>query len=383
MAVGHSEDVEPRAALDEVIEQCKASLGDVEPRAALLVSTYELDPVPLVDGVRAAFPNAEVVGATSAAEMSSVLGYQEGSVMLSVFGSDSVDFTAGLGENLSGDPVAAARAAAREAKSKSSREPKLAIVSPAPVADPLAVLEGLRAELGPDLPILGGVSAGTFENPNLASQWCNDRVVHDGVAVLLFSGSLAYSFGIDNGWKPVGKPGRITKADQGVVREIDGRPAIEFYERYLGQGATPSPANPLAVFEEGADDFYLRAVATHDLDPESGSIVIFGGPPQDSTVQLTVAMTDDIFGGAKSSIQRALKSFPSGVHPDAAIVFSCMVRKALLGSRAGEEMDIARAELGDAVPICGFYVYGEIAPLESGSNQFHNETIVTVLLGTE
>jgi hypothetical protein len=64
------------------------------------------------------------------------------------------------------------------------------------------------------------------------------------------------------------------------------------------------------------------------------------------------------------------------------VVFSCMVRKAVLGSQTATETEITRDELAANLPLCGFYSYGEIAPLESGSTQLHNETIVAVLLGT-
>jgi hypothetical protein len=98
-------------------------------------------------------------------------------------------------------------------------------------------------------------------------------------------------------------------------------------------------------------------------------------------VQLTVAVTDEIFAGTRSAVRKAIKAFPGTAGPEAALVFSCAIRKLVLGTRTGVELDITRSELGDAVPICGFYCYGEIAPIKSGSSRFHNETIVAVLLG--
>jgi hypothetical protein len=381
MALGHSDDVDVEDALDAVLEQCARALGDAEPVAGLLLVTHESDPGPLIEGVRKAHPDVELVGSTSAAEMSSVGGFQEGSVVLALFASDSIAITGGLGTGVGSDPVGAARHAVREAMGKTDLEPRLCITAPAPHQDPLALLRGFREELGDAVPVLGGISSATIEQPATAAQFCDDRVVQDGVPVLVFSGPLASSFGVDNGWRPVGKPGRVTKVSDGLVEEIDGRPALEFYERYLGPGAGPSPANPLAVFEEGSDDFYLRAAAAHD--EATGSIVIFGGPPVNSTVQLAVTMTDEIFEGTRSAIRKARQAFPADATPEAGLIFSCMIRKLLLGTKTGTEIDIARGELGEAMPLCGFYSYGEIAPIESGSTQFHNETIVAVLLGTE
>jgi hypothetical protein len=80
-------------------------------------------------------------------------------------------------------------------------------------------------------------------------------------------------------------------------------------------------------------------------------------------------------------VQKAVKAYPEASSPQAALIFSCAIRKLVLGTRSGVEVDIARNELGAGMPICGFYCYGEIAPLESGSTRFHNETIVAVMLG--
>jgi hypothetical protein len=380
MAVGHSDELELEDAVEDVLRQCAETLGQLEPTAGLLFSTHESDPAPVIAAVRRAHPAIDLVGSTSAAELSSVLGFQEGSVTLALFASDVVDISGGLGTNASSDPEGAARAALREALGKTEREPRLCLTAPAPHQEPLRVVAGLRAELGDDVPVLGGVSSSTFDDPGGAYQFCNDRAVHDGVPVLVFSGELAFSFGVDNGWRPVGKPGRVTRSAGGVVHEIDDRPAVEFYERYLGEGAGPTPANPLAVFEEGAGDFYLRAAAAHD--DETGSIIVFGGPPENATVQLAVAMTDEIFDGTRSAVRKAVERFPAGSSPEAALIFSCMVRKAVLGSKIGSEAEIARDELGSTLPMCGFYSYGEIAPIESGTTQFHNETIVAVLLGS-
>ena len=120
--------------------------------------------------------------------------------------------------------------------------------------------------------------------------------------------------------------------------EIDGRPALEFYERYLGAGQPPV-ANPLAVFEEtGSDRFYLRTPMTYDR--EHGSIAFFGAVPEGATVQLTMAGTDQIFEGARASIADALAGFPVVRAPEGALLFSCATRKFLLGTRAGREIEL-------------------------------------------
>jgi hypothetical protein len=382
MAVGHSDDIDPDAAVEAVAEECSAALGDVEPRAGLLFCTFDTDAAAVLAGVRGRYPDIELVGSTSAGEMSSVLGFQEDSVALALFASDTVDITAGVGLGLSEDPDGAARRAIEDARSKTTKDPSLCITTPSIGGRvPAAVLRGLRHELGAHVPILGGGSAPRAAPgaPDMARQFRGDDVVQDAVPVLLFSGPLSYSFGIDTGWTPVGPRGRVTRASESMIHEIDGEPATAFYERYLGAGARPAQANPLAVFEDGAPDFYLRVPVFHE--EATGAIAVAGGVGPDAEVQLTVAVTDEIFDGVRSAVSKAIDRYPKDATPEAALVFSCAVRKYLLGSRTGTEFDIARKELGPDLPIFGFYCFGEIAPLESGSDRFHNETIVALLLG--
>lgn len=380
MVVGHSVDVDAGDALAEALGQCARELGNDVPKGGFLFSTHEADPAGLIAAVLDVYPDVELIGSTSAAEMSSVLGFQEGSVMLALFASDSVDISAGLGTGLHTDPEGAARDAVKEARGKTDQQPKLCVTMPAIDADTGALFTALRAELGEGVGVLGGGSSATMADTGGARQFCNDRIVADGVPVLLFSGALAYSFGVETGWRPVGKRAKVTLASGNLVQEIDGRPAVEFYERYLGAGAEPAPANPLAVFEDGSDDFYLRVATSHDA--ATGSITVWGGLPQDATVQLTVAMTEEIFDGAKAAVQKAQKAFPTGADPEAALLVSCVIRKLVLGTRTGTELEIARTELGGAMPICGFYSFGEIAPMDSGLTRLHHEAMVAVLLGT-
>jgi hypothetical protein len=382
MAVGHSDDIDPAAAIGEALRQCGEALAGDPARAGLLFCTYDTDVAPLVAAIRGSHPGVQLAGSTSAGEMSSVLGFQEDSVALALFASDAVDITAGFGEGVSSDPAAAAVSALEHALAGTTKPPRLCIAVPCITGDdPTDTLRELQTRLGADVPVLGGGSAPRTPAgaPRIARQFCNDRVLEDAAVVLLFSGPLSFSFGVDTGWRPIGNRGRVTVAVGNVIHTIDDEPALAFYQRYLGEGGMPTPANPLAVYEGAGDDFYLRVPFASDSD--AGTVVVTGGIPADVEVRLTVAVTDEIFAGTRSAVEKARSSFPGPAGPAAALVFSCAIRKLVLGTRTGREVDIARTELGADVPISGFYCFGEIAPIASGATRFHNETVVAVLLG--
>ncbi len=383
MAVGHSDDVDANDAVAIAIAECRAQLDGLTPQAGILVVTFESFDAAIVAAVRDAFPGTSIMGATSSAEMSSTSGFLEDSVSLALFASDEIDITAGLGVGLGGDVDAACRAAVAEARSTTERDPKVCVVfADGFVAEPQKTLDALARALPDEVVVVGGGSARRDLGAGAPSwQFCGDRVASEGVAVLLFSGPLAFSIAVGTGWRSLGASGVVSRSGPGVVNEIDGRPAMEYVARFLDVTGPASFGNPLAVREIGADRTYLRAVVGHD--PDSGSLRLFGSIPAGATVQLTTATTEDILAGTRQSLADASSAFPSGTRPEAALMFSCAVRRLLLGSRADTEVELARAELGPSVPLAGLYCYGEIGPVAgSTASRFLNDTFVTLLLGT-
>ena len=81
--------------------------------------------------------------------------------------------------------------------------------------------------------------------------------------------------------------------------------------------------------------------------------------------------------------RRAAGAFPVGSTPAAGLIFSCAVRKFLLGSRTRVEAQLAGTELGDGFPFAGMYCFGELGPVRGAANsRLLNDTFVTLLLGT-
>jgi small ligand-binding sensory domain FIST len=137
----------------------------------------------------------------------------------------------------------------------------------------------------------------------------------------------------------------------------------------------------MAVIEAGGNESYLRAI--QGTDPASGSVFVAGSIPAGAVVQLTTADTEDILAGAEAALVRASAEFPAGAQPEAALIFSCAVRRFLLGSRTGVEAELARSVYGPSMPMAGLYCFGEIGPVPgAATSRFFNETFTTVLLGT-
>ena len=378
MAVGQSDDVDPSRAIAEVIEQCRVQLDGRSPRAGILfcaLDSFEPDHLGLI---RAAFPGVDVMGSTSAGEMSSMGGLQEDSVELALFVTDEVEMGVGFGSGVDDDVAAACRTAVDEALGALTGEARICIVVSETLSAQL-VSESLREALPAGVLVIGG-GAGRpdLRGEEVTYQFCNERVATHGVAVLVLAGEVAFSTAVATGWKVLGPHGVVTASDYGVIREVEGRPAAEFVSGYFNVSSGATFGNPLAIHDAGSDDWYLRVVLGTDAE---GGLRISGGVPVGATVQLTTTNPEAMLEATTGSIEHALQSFPVGSTPSAALVFSCAVRKVMLGTRSAQEVGAARAAL-PSIPIAGMYCIGEIAPAGASlDSHFLNETFVTLLLG--
>lgn len=376
--VGHSNDPDSSSAIAEVIAQCQTALNGLTPNAGILFAAIDFDHALILQAIDQAFPNLELIGCTSDAELSDALQFQYDSIALTLFCSDEIEIRAGVGRNLGEDVIAATRSAVEQATG--DQPPRLCITIPEGIkTNGTLILDGLQAALGEHFPIFGGMSTDDYRF-EATYQFYKTEVLTDAVPILLFAGeALQFSYGIANGWEPISASGQVTKSRGNCVVRIGEQSALSFYREQLS-GSDPVPQNPLAVFEPGQREFYLRGFS--GFDEATGELHCLADVPENSIVQVSTAGREDILAACKTAIQQATQSYPSP-HPTIALIFSCDCRFKLLGSRVTEEYDLIRDCLPAEVVCSGFYTYGELSPLhEYGATRLHNMTIVTLLLGT-
>ena len=377
--IGHSNDPDSAMAISEVLEECKHSLEGQIPQAGILFTAIDYDHASILEQIRQAFPGIELIGGTTNGELSSVLQFQQDSLTLMLFVADRIKIRAGVGYNASNNPNQAARDAIAQARAKSNDSPKLCLTFPESLTCSGAeILQGLQESLGDKIPIVGG---GTADDNTLDQtyQFFGDRVLSDAIPVLLFFGDLVVSHGVASGWEPITPKSVVTKAQSNVVYEIEGQRALDFYQKYLSKDrfVTGHMTHPLAVVEE--ERYYMRSLSSYD--PESGSVSFFADIPDRATVQITYASRENVLAASAASLQDALSNYP-GEQPTAALLVSCSARRRLLGTLASQEYALIENHLPQGLPCCGFYAYGEIAPLKQQSQtKFHNQTFVTLLIG--
>ncbi|PAP75448.1 FIST signal transduction protein [Rubrivirga marina] len=391
VATGHSHDLDSADAIEEVLDQCADALGGRAAHAGLLYAGVDHDHQTLLDGIEARYPGLQLIGCTTHGEISSS-GFAEDSVALMLLHSDRVQFRAGVGENTRTNPEAARQAVA-QALDGLAEPVKLCIALPegiggvdadAPCTIPLGMVDALGAALGPGVPVCGGLAADQMRFEETV-QFCNGRVYTDALPVLLAAGPLHVATGLASGWEPLGEAHRLTDVDGLTVRAIDGESPRDVWRRYFGVDAHTGAPNFFAVYpgEEGAaggEAFYLSSPSRFQDD---GSMVTMTPVTPGARLRFTSATRDQLLDGAAASAERARAAYP-GAAPEAALVFSCASRPALLGTRVRNEAERLQEEVGGALPAVGFYTYGEICPLPSTPAPVHHvSTFVTVLIGED
>lgn len=377
MVVGHGTKLVFEDAVSQAISQCEELLGGKPAKAGIVYTSFmDVEYGVMLDAINRAFPGIRLIGGTTDGELSSHTGFSEQSVVLTLFSSDSVDFVASVGREYSSDPFGVAKAAADEAMAGADEAPRLCLAIPdglTTIGSP--VVESLRAAMG-DVPVFGGTAGDRFRLEK-TYQFFDGEVVTDSVVLLFLYGPVVYSSGVSSGWTPIGKQHEIEGAEGNVVRKIGQWTALEFYEHYLGPNHEVYPQFPLAVHRD--DRFYLRDPLI--FNEEDGSIAFVGTFPERCSVQVAEAGRDDLIEAVRDAIDDAMKGFP-GSAPEAALIFSCCSRHIILGSRTKEEHGQVAESVDAAIPVSGFYTYGEIGPLVNGGpTEYHNDAFVLLLLG--
>jgi hypothetical protein len=253
------------------------------------------------------------------------------------------------------------------------------------------VIDGIKKVLGDDIKIAGG-AAGDGGQFRCTYQYGDDRILTDSIVAVGFAGDFHYGVGVGGGWTPFGVAKRVTKSIDNIVYELDGQPALQVYEKFLGKYAALLPSvgveYPLALLGPDGnieENGYVLSRATMGVDREKGAIRFAGDVPEGAFVKMTMGSEQDVIQAAQKAAEDAIcqlkKKRPTAM-PKAVFIYSCMARKIVLGSKAGEEFSHVKKGVGADTPTIGFYTYGEYAPVgKTNMSCFHNETITLTVIG--
>jgi hypothetical protein len=201
------------------------------------------------------------------------------------------------------------------------------------------------------------------------------------VAIGFYSETLEVTFSIYGGWTPFGPERIVTKSEGNVMFELDNKPALDLYKKYLGEKSKDLPVAallyPLNVKSKEAKQTIVRSIL--NIDEKRNAMILAGDIPEGSIVQLMMTNVDNIANASERAARQALALRQN--KPELAILVSCIGRKLVLDHRVEEEIEEVTEVLGKGITVTGLYSYGEIAPFHGEvSCQLHNQTMTVTLL---
>lgn len=203
-------------------------------------------------------------------------------------------------------------------------------------------------------------------------------------AIGFYGDHIRVNAGSEGGWDSFGVERLITRSDKNILFELDGKPALDIYKKYLGEYAMDLPGSallfPLSIRVGESSVPLVRTIL--GIDEHEKSLIFAGNVPEGFYAQLMKANHDRLIDGAgaaaEQSLHRNLKT------PEVAILISCVGRKLVLGQRIEEEVEIIRSVFGESTILTGFYSYGEFAPATgSGKSDLHNQTMTITTISEE
>ncbi len=188
------------------------------------------------------------------------------------------------------------------------------------------------------------------------------------------------------GWDTFGPERRITRATNNILYEIDDKPALSLYKKYLGEKSADLPSSgllfPLAIRKD-LDDRKRLVRTILGIDEAEQSLTFAGDIPVGHMAQLMHANFDQLVISASEAATKAMESIGNKQNitsvPLLSIAISCVGRRLLLGERTVEEVESVIESLPPETLQVGFYSYGEISPYDGGSSDLHNQTMTLSL----
>jgi hypothetical protein len=391
--VGMSRHHNPNVAGREAVEQALEKAGVDRPDFVIMFASIGYDQHSLLGAVRETTGGASLSGCSAEGTIGGEKADETNfSVVVTVISSDELQWTNGLVKGLAADSRAAGKRVAQDLLPHLSDDTIGLFVFPDGLIDYLDdFFAGLEGNLPSErfLPLWGGGAGNNLSLEEPTYQYCDDEVISNGVAYALLSGEAQASWAISHGMVPIGGERKVTRSQDNVIYEIDGKPAIEVLEEYLPEHALIEDrdwmpyAISLALILEAPsymkdEEYVVRGVP--GVRMADGSISVQTEVQEGTSVWFSSRDKEKISTRFDQMAQQ-IKDQLGDDKPKLVFQFECLTRGRLL-FREQEKQELLRRfrqSVGPDVPWAGFYTIGEIGPVEKHNGR-HLYTSVVVAL---
>ena len=220
----------------------------------------------------------------------------------------------------------------------------------------------------PGVPIVGGMASGGGQ-PGTNTLVAGPRTYDSGAVGVVVGGGVRVRPVVSQGCRPVGRPLVITKAQENLIVELGGVPALQRLREMYGdldevdRELVRSSLHVGRVASEYRDtfrrgDFLVRNVM--GADPDTGVIAVGDLVRTGQTVQFHVRDA----ASADEDLRELLCGTPRPVSPAGALMFTCNGRGSRLFAEPSHDARALQDCLGP-LPTAGFFAQGEIGPIGS------------------
>ncbi len=309
------------------------------------------------------FPNALLIGTTTAGEISHAKMYEnEIIISLSLFKKTKLQ--------VHRTKSITAKDGAKLSKKICTKDTKAAIILSEGLQgeDYEGFIKGVKHE-NPNVILAGGLAGDNFQLKQTYIFLGKEIYDTGAVGVSFSSKNLLAKNEYNLNWNPIGKEFTITKAEGNILYEIDGQNAIELMKHYLGRtlfenNCASLPDFPI-LYKEG-NTLVSRTPMTTDND----SIVLAGPIQTGQKVQFGFSNAPSIISGANKITQELNKKPAQAIY-----IYSCIARKTLLGKKLEAEF----APFEHLAPTAGFFTYGEFYSTDIDNALLNCTTTILVL----
>jgi small ligand-binding sensory domain FIST len=253
-------------------------------------------------------------------------------------------------------------------------EPSALVLLADPFGFPAEIAFAALAERWPHLPVVGGM-ASAARGPGGNRLLLDDRALLTGAVGAFLGPGVEVETIVSQGCRPVGRPYTVTAAEENVVRELGGEPAMQ---RLLDLANDELTEDEVAVINGGGLHIGL-VIDERNLEFQRGDFLVRNvlGANQ---AEGWIAMAEPVDLGAilqfhlrdAESADDDLRAMLNGRRADAALVFTCKGRGTNLFAEAHHDAGVVADYLGRP-PAAGMFCAGEFGPV-GGRNFVHGFT---------
>lgn len=245
------------------------------------------------------------------------------------------------------------------------------------------LINGFTEIAGKDVTVIGGAAGNPADFSGVV--FTNTVSSSKGIVTLIIDQDKILMNGLAvSGWKPVGTEKKITKSNGSWIHTIDGEPAVDLIQKFLGAdiltnknnvtGLLPSDLGYPLQFQRAAGSFLMRPLLLWNT--EDRSVLVAGNVKEGESFRFSLPPDFDVIDKVIDSTKKIkAEEMPDA---DAMIAFSCVGRLGSFGPMVSSEIEGLASTWNK--PMIGFFSLGEFGKLDNGSCEFHGTTVSWVAL---